>query len=60
MDREQIIDILAECRAIKYSLWEDYHEKAKESSCWKWMRDTYEMDVRALDFAMEALRHDTV
>jgi len=60
MDREKIIDILAECREIKYSLWEEYHEKTKESSTMKVMRDAYEMDVRALDYAMEALRHDTV
>lgn len=60
MDRGKIIDILAECREIKYSLWEEYHEKAKESSNWEWMRDIYEKEVRALDYAMEALRHDTV
>jgi|GEM_PF-4687803 len=60
MDRTTIIDTLKEARKIAYTLWGEYHQKARESDIWADVRDYYELRIRALDYAMEALRHDTV
>ena len=61
MDNKKLLEILANLRRINYSLWEQYHEEAKDEPGWRdGMRDMYEMDVRALDYVMEAIRHDAI
>ena len=61
MDKNKLLAILADLRSIHYSLWEEYHEEAKVNPGWRSQsRDDYEMKVRALDFVMEAIRHDAI
>lgn len=60
MNREKVIAMLKYIRGIQYRLWEEYRDKAKKDSLWAEMRDDYEMSVRALDYAMEAMRHDAI
>ena len=60
MNLERVMARLEHIRLIQYRIWEQYRDKAKENPFWTEMRDDYEMGVRALDYAMEALRHDAV
>lgn len=60
MNRERVIAMLEYIRGIQYRIWEEYRDKAKKDPLWTEMRDDYEMTVRALDYAMEAMRHDAV
>ena len=60
MKKDSILDSLTDARRVAFSIWSEYREKAIDSGIWTDMRDYYEMRVRALDYAMEVLRHDTV
>lgn len=60
MNRERVIARLTHIRGIQYRIWEEYRDKAKKDPFWAEMRDDYEMSVRALDYAMEAMRHDAI
>lgn len=60
MTKETIINSLDDARKIAFSLWIEYRDRALDSSIWSDVRDYYDIRVRALDYAMEVLRHDTV
>ena len=60
MTKETIINSLDDARRHAYAIWAEYHERSLDSAAFTDIRDFFEMRVRALDYAMEAIRHDAI
>lgn len=56
MNLASVILDLEHLRYVEWRCWEDYHEEAKTESYLRGMRDTFEMHVRALDYAINILK----
>lgn len=55
-----VLKVLEEVRRDDMAIWQEYHDRARTEWWLTDMRNLFELRVRALDYAMEALRHDTV
>ena len=56
MDRKTILKHLSDIRRVKFSMWEDY--KNPKANWEREMRGSYDMEIRTLDYLMEAIKRN--